>query len=174
MGYLGELLACNQQQTLNFFFLGLTEGLTPSSGIAMPVVIYTASGLASYALTPEGSATDPPLARDLGEVYTNFVSTKISDPQTLEQAGLQTFVLVSFFNDQMHERYGKAHLIWYAEYARSCMMQASMLLRGHGAEENTRSNVLRAFGNGFYPLGSACANMSRNLRAQQDILNSHA
>ena len=93
MGPLGELLATDHQQTLEFFILGLRDVSEPT--VDREELFYNASVLAHYAQVSTQAGVEWPAPANLSEVFDHFVSdtTLLRDSLMMEVAGTQCLVL---------------------------------------------------------------------------------
>jgi len=101
MGPLGELLAVDHRQALEFFVLRLKEVSEPP--VDREELFYNASVLAHYAQVSTQHDVDVPAPANLSEVFDHFVSdtTLLHDSPMMETAGAQCLLLAGFFQDQM-------------------------------------------------------------------------
>jgi hypothetical protein len=105
MGPLGELLATDHQQTLEFFIFGLRD--VSESTVDREELLYNASVLAHYAQVSTQAGVEWPAPANLSEVFDHFVSdtTLLRDSLMMEVAGAQCLLLAGFFEDQMRRRH---------------------------------------------------------------------
>src|SRR4051794_15526180 len=124
MGPLGELIASNHLQTLEFFFVHLQDITGPD--VDRPEVLYNASVLAHYAQISTHTGVSMPVLTNLSEVFDNFVAdtSLLGDGSMMEVAGAQCLVLAGFFEDQMRRRH---NIRWYAELGGSFFSRAALL-----------------------------------------------
>ena len=89
MGPLRELLAADQRQTLEFFFLGLKDVSEPT--VDLQELLYNASVLAHYAQVSTRADVDWPAPVNLSAVFDHFVADTalLQDGQMMETAGAQ-------------------------------------------------------------------------------------
>ena len=89
MDALGELLASDHRQTLEFFVTGLKDVSEPN--FDREELLYNASVLAHYAQRSSGPETDGDTPATLSAVFDQFVgvATHLTDPSQLETAGAQ-------------------------------------------------------------------------------------
>src|SRR5258705_1918159 len=129
MGPLGELLATDHQQTLEFVILGLRDVSEPS--VDREELFYNASVLAHYAQVSTQAGVEWPAPANLSEVFDHFVSdtTLLRDSLMMEVAGTQCLVLAGFFEDQMRQRH---NIRWYAELGAGFFSQAAVHERSSG------------------------------------------
>jgi len=163
MGPLRELLAINDRQALEFFFLGLKD--VCDSSVDRQELLYNASVLAHYAQVSTQAAIEVPAPADLGAVFDHFVfdSTLRHDCVMMETAGTQCLLLAGFFEDQMRGRY---NIRWYAE------LGASFFSRAAVREPSPRkARLLDTLSRRFEPWRRRHARLSRELRDQQYLLN---
>src|SRR6267154_1649740 len=104
MGPLRELLATDQRQALDFFFLRLKDVCGPD--VNRHELLYNASVLAHYAQVSTSSSADLAAPANLSAVFDNFVidTSLLRDSVMMETAGAQCLVLAGFFEDQMRRR----------------------------------------------------------------------
>ena len=97
MGPLGELLATDQRQALEFFFLHLQDVCEPS--VDRRELLYNASVLAHYAQVSTHAETELSAPANLSAVFDHFVldTTLLADGPMMETAGAQCLVLAGFF-----------------------------------------------------------------------------
>ena len=105
MESLKELLATDQRQTLEFFFLGLLDVSEPP--VDRRELLYNASVLAHYAQVSAHADTELPAPANLGTVFDHFVldTTLRHDALMMEAAGAQCLLLSGFFEKQMCRRH---------------------------------------------------------------------
>jgi hypothetical protein len=72
MGPLGELLASDHQQTLEFFIVGLRD--VPEPTVAREELLYNASVLTHYAQVSTQAGVEWPAPASLSEVFDHFVT----------------------------------------------------------------------------------------------------
>ena len=109
---LDALLATDHRQTLEFFFVELTEISEP--GVDRQELLYNASVLAHFAQTSTRGTGDVPAPSTLADVFDHFVcdASVSGDPELMETAGAQCLMLAGFFEDQMRRRH---NIRWYSE-----------------------------------------------------------
>ena len=162
MGPFGELLACGQRQTLEFFFVGLKEVSEPT--VDHGELLYNASVLAHYAQVSRFADEALPTPSDLGEVFDHFVlDTPLRhDPEMMEIAGAHCLLLTGFFERQMRHRY---NIRWYIE------MGAGFFKRAAGRERTEgKARMLSAIGSRFEFWRERHARLSRELGGQSSLL----
>jgi hypothetical protein len=162
MGPLGELLATDHRQTLEFFIVGLQDVSEPP--IDREELLYNASVLAHYAQVSTQAGIEWPAPADLSEVFDHFVSdtTGLRDSLMMEVAGTQCLLLAGFFEDQMHHRH---NIRWYAELGAGFFSQAAVHERS-----SHKARILDAVGRRFEPWRQRHARLSRALRDQPLVL----
>src|SRR5258705_2655786 len=122
MGPLGELLATDHQQTLEFFILGLRDVSEPT--VDREELFYNASVLAHYAQVSTQAGVEWPAPANLSEVFDHFVSdtTLLRDSLMMEVAGTQCLVLAGVFEGQKCPRH---KIRWYEELGAGFFSQAA-------------------------------------------------
>ena len=166
MGPLGELLATDQRQALEFFVVGLQDVSEPT--VDRQELLYNASVLAHYAQVSTQADIDLPAPANLGEVFDHFVSSPDmqQDGSMLETAGAQCLLLAGFFEDQMRRRH---HIQWYAQ------LGASFFGRAAAHEDSGQKARLRdALARQFEPWRQRHARLSRELRDMRYLLSAPA
>ena len=120
---LGELLATDERQALEFFFSRLQDVSGPS--VNREELLYTASVLAHYALISTESDQDMPTPATLSAVFDHFVfdTTLLHDSVMMETAGAQCLLLAGFFEDQMRRRH---NIRWFAALGASFYSRAAL------------------------------------------------
>ncbi len=163
MGPLGELLATDHRQTLEFFVLGLRD--VSEANVDREELFYNASVLAHYAQVSTQAGVEWPAPANLSEVFDHFVSdsTLLRDNQMMEVAGTQCLLLAGFFEDQMRERH---NIRWYAELGSSFFSRAAVYERSP-----RKARLLDAIARRFEPWRQRHARLSRELREQPYLLN---
>jgi hypothetical protein len=163
MGPLGELLATDHRQTLEFFVLGLRD--VSEANVDREELFYNASVLAHYAQVSTQASVEWPAPGNLSEVFDHFVSdtTLLRDSQMMEVAGTQCLLLAGFFEDQMR---GRHNIRWYAE------LGSGFFSRAAAHERSPRkARLLDAIARRFEPWRQRHARLSRELRDQPYLLN---
>jgi hypothetical protein len=162
MGPLGELLATDHQQTLEFFILGLRDVSEPT--VDREELFYNASVLAHYAQVSTQAGVEWPAPTNLSEVFDHFVSdtTLLRDSLMMEVAGTQCLVLAGFFEDQMRQRH---NIRWYAELGAGFFSQAAVHERS-----SRKARLLDAIARRFESWRRRHARLSRALRDQPYLL----
>ena len=162
MGPFGELLACGQRQTLEFFFVGLKEVSEPT--VDHGELLYNASVLAHYAQVSRFADEALPTPTDLGEVFDHFVldTTLRQDPEMMEIAGAHCLLLTGFFETQMRHRY---NIRWYTQ------MGAGFFKRAAGQERAAgKARMLGTIASRFEFWRERHARLSRELGARSSLL----
>ena len=110
MDHLRELIATDDRQALEFFFLGLMN--VSETTVDRQELLYNASVLAHYAQVSTQAEFDLPTPSNLSEVFDNFVcdSSLRSHGDLMETAGAQCLLLAGFFERQMS---GRHNIGWY-------------------------------------------------------------
>jgi len=118
-----ELLAVDQQQTLSFFRLRLSDISEPP--VDPLELLYNASLLAHYAQVSTVASDGMPTPTGLSDVYDHFVTnTELhSDSGMMETAGAQCLLLTGFFAAQQQQRH---NLHWYAHLGMSFFARAAL------------------------------------------------
>ena len=162
MGPLGELLANDHQQTLEFFILGLRDVSEPT--VDREELFYNASVLAHYAQVSTQAGVEWPAPTNLSEVFDHFVSdtTLLRDSLMMEVAGTQCLLLAGFFEDQMRQRH---NIRWYAELGAGFFSQAAVHERS-----SRKARLLDAIARRFESWRRRHARLSRALRDQPYLL----
>jgi hypothetical protein len=163
MGPLRELLAADQRQTLEFFFLGLKDVSEPS--VDLQELLYNASVLAHYAQISTRADVDWPAPADLSAVFDHFVAdtTLLQDGQMMETAGAQCLLLAGFFEDQMR---GRHSIRWYSA------LGASFFSRAAAHEQSApKARLLDTIARHFEPWRQCHVRLSRELRDQPYLLS---
>ncbi len=162
MGPLPELLAVDDRQTLEFFFLGLKDVSEPS--VDMQELLYNASVLAHYAQVSTQATGQVPAPASLSAVFDHFVldTTLLHDSLMMETAGAQCLLLAGFFEDQMRARH---NIRWYTE------LGASFFSRAASKQSSGRkARLLETLAHRFEPWRRRHARLSRELRDQPYLL----
>ncbi len=156
MGPLGELLASDQRQVLEFFVVGLRDVSDPA--VDRQELLYNASVLAHYAHVSTHAGHDWPAPESLSTVFDHFVydSTLMRDSQMMEVAGAQCLFLAGFFEDQMRRRH---NIRWYSELGTGFFSRAAAY-----EESPAKARLLDAIGRHFEQWRQRHARLSRELR----------
>ena len=162
MGPLGELLATDHRQALEFFFLGLRDVSEPT--VDRQELLYNASVLAHYAQVSTQADVDWPAPANLTAVFDHFVldTTLLHDSLMMETAGAQCLVLAGFFEDQMRQRH---NIRWYTELGASFFSRAAVQ-----EPSPHKARLLDTIARRFEPWRQRHARLSRELRAQPYLL----
>jgi hypothetical protein len=162
MGPLGELLASDQRQVLEFFLLGLRDVSEPT--VDRQELFYNASVLAHYAQVSTQADDEWPAPANLSTLFDHFVSdaTLLCDSAMMEVAGAQCLFLAGFFEDQMRQRH---NIRWYSELGTGFFTRAA----AHESSPH-KATLLDAIGRHFEPWRQRHARLSRELRDQQHLL----
>jgi hypothetical protein len=158
MGPLRELLAADQRQALEFFFIGLKDVSEPT--VDRRELLYNASLLAHYAQVSTHADIDWPAPATLSAVFDHFVAdnTLLHDAAMMETAGAQCLLLAGFFEDQMR---GRHNIRWYAD------LGASFFGRAAAQEQSpSKARLLDTIGRRFESWRQCHARLSRELRDQ--------
>ena len=162
MGLLGELLATDHRQALEFFVLRLQDVSGPT--VDRQELLYNASVLAHYAQISTQSDVELSAPANLSAVFDHFVfdRTLRHDGLMMETAGAQCLVLAGFFEDQMRQRH---NIRWYAE------LGASFFSRAAVQEQSAhKARLLDTIARRFEPWRQRYARLSRELRDQPYLL----
>ena len=162
MDPLGELLATDHRQALEFFFLGLQDVSEPT--VDRHELLYNASLLAHYAQVSTQAHGAWPAPANLSVVFDHFVAdtTLLHDGAMMETAGAQCLLLAGFFEDQMR---GRHSIRWYAE------LGANFFSRAAEQESSpTKARLLDTIARRFEPWRQCHARLSRALRDQPYVL----
>ena len=162
MGPLGELLATDHRQTLEFFFTRLQDVSGPD--VNREELFYTASVLAHYAQTSTQADTGLSAPANLSAVFDHFVAdtSMLHDVLMMETAGAQCIVLAGFFEDQMCRRH---NIRWYAD------LGSSFFGRAASQEPSpSKARMLDAMARRFEPWRLRYARLSREMRDQRYLL----
>jgi hypothetical protein len=155
MDSLGELLASDHRQTLEFFFVSLKD--VSESGVDQEELLYNASVLAHYAQVSTDADVDLSAPADLTKVFDHFVSDmSLIDPLLLETAGAQCLFLSGFFEDQMRRRH---NIEWYAGLGASFFRRAAA-----GDPSSKKARLLETIAREFEPWRRRHARLSREMR----------
>ena len=163
MGPLGELLATDQRQALEFFTLRLKDLSGPA--VDREELLYTASVLAHHALISTQADLELSAPANLSAVFDHFVLDRSlsRDSPMMETAGAQCLVLSGFFEDQMRRRH---NIHWYAELGAGFFRRAAE----HG-QSPRKGRLLHAIAGRFETWRQRCARLSRDLRDQPYLLS---
>jgi hypothetical protein len=156
MGPLGELLATDHRQALEFFLVGLKD--VSERAVDRQELLYNASVLAHYAQVSTQADTDLPAPVNLSDVFDHFVfSTAVHmDGPMMEAAAAQCLILAGFFEDQMRRRH---HIRWYAQLGAGFFSRAAAL-----EPSPPKARLLEGLARQFEPWRQRHARLSRELR----------
>jgi hypothetical protein len=162
MGVLGELLATDHRQALEFFVLRLQDVSGPT--VDRQELLYNASVLAHYAQISTQSDVELSAPANLSAVFDHFVLDRSlhHDSLMMETAGAQCLVLVGFFEDQMRRRH---NIRWYAELGASFFRRAAVQ-----EQSALKAQLLDTIARRFEPWRQRYARLSRELRDQPYLL----
>ena len=162
MDPLRELLATDQRQALEFFFVGLQD--VSEATVDRQELLYNASVLAHYAQVSTQADGDWPAPANLSAVFDHFVSdtTLLHDSLMMETAGAQCLLLAGFFEDQMRQRH---NIRWYAELGASFFSRAAVQ-----EQSPSKARLLNTIARRFEPWRRRHARLSRELRDQPYVL----
>lgn len=162
MDPLGELLAVDDRQALEFFYASLQEVADPAAD--RQELLYNASVLAHHAQVSTHAASELPTPSNLSVVFDNFVlDAEPRDALTLERAGAQCLLLAGFFQDQMRSRH---HLRWYSSLGAGFYRRAAAIERAP-----KKARLLAALGRHFEPWRRTHAELGRSLRHSRYLLS---
>jgi hypothetical protein len=164
VGSLGELLATDQRQALEFFFVRLQEVSGPA--VDREELLYNASVLAHYALTSTQADLEMPTPATLSAVFDHFVfdTSLLHDSQMMETAGAQCLVLAGFFEDQMRRRH---NIRWYASLGAGFFNRAALQ-----EPSPHKARLLDTIARRFEPWRQRYARLGRELRDEPYLLPS--
>lgn len=153
---LRELLATDERQALEFFFVHLRD--VSEGDVPRDELLYNASVLAHYAQVSTAATDGVPMSASLSAVFDQFVIdvTVNEDRELLETAGAQCLVLAGFFEDQMRERH---NIGWYAELGSGFFGRAAAQ-----QESERKARLLHALSRHFELWRRRHARLSRELR----------
>ena len=162
MDPLRELLATDQRQALEFFFLGLRD--VSESTVDPQELLYNASVLAHYAQVSTQATAEWPAPANLGAVFDHFVldPTGLHDGVMMETAGAQCLLLAGFFENEMRRRY---NIRWYSELGAAFFKRAAL----HEASL-AKARLLDTIARGFEAWRQRHARLSRELRERPYVL----
>jgi hypothetical protein len=162
MDPLGELLATNHRQALEFFFVHLQDVSGPA--VDRQELLYNASVLAHYAQTSTQGEVGLSAPANLSVVFDHFVSdtSLLHDSLMMEMAGAQCLVLAGFFEDQMRRRH---NIRWYAQLGASFFRRAAVQ-----EPSSNKARLLDTIARGFEPWRQRYARLGRELRDQPYLL----
>lgn len=153
---LGELLASDHRQTLEFFYVGLQEVV--DSSVDRHELLYNASVLAHHAQVSSHAVSELPTPASLATTFDTFVldASQTGDADMMEAAGAQCLLLAGFFEDQMRRRHS---INWYARlgagfYYRAATHQQSV----------AKARLLTAIARRFEPWRRVHSALARSLR----------
>lgn len=157
-----ELLAADEQQTLEFFVRRLAQVSEPD--VDHQELLYNASVLAHHARVSTHAAFELTTPATLVEVFDHFVfDTSLRDDSTMmEAAGAQCLLLAGFFEDQLRRRH---NIGWYARLGVTFFSRAASL-----EQSSERVHLLAALAARFEPWRQRHARLSRELREQPLLL----
>ena len=162
MDPLRELLATDQRQALEFFFVGLQD--VSEATVDRQELLYNASVLAHYAQVSTQADGDWPAPANLSAVFDHFVSdtTLLHDSLMMETAGAQCLLLSGFFEDQMRRRH---NIHWYAEMGAGFFRRAAA-----GEASAAKARLLETIAIRFELWRRRHARLSRELRDMPYLL----
>ena len=162
MSAFSELLAADQRQTLEFFFIGLKDVSEPT--VDRGELMYNASVLAHYAQTSRCAVQHLPVPANLGEVFDHFVfdTSLAHDAEMMEIAGAQCLLLTGFFETQMRRRY---NIRWYGRMGAGFFRRAAAQERAAA-----KARLLGALAGHFEFWRERHARLSRELGGRSPLL----
>jgi hypothetical protein len=162
MDPLGELLATDRRQALEFFFVRLQDVSGPT--VDRQELLYNASVLAHYAQISTQADVGLSAPANLSVIFDHFVSdtSLLHDSLMMEVAGAQCLVLAGFFEDQMRRRH---NIRWYAELGASFFRRAAVR-----EQSPQKARFLDTIARRFEPWRQRYARLSRELRDQPYLL----
>ena len=163
---LSELLATNERQALEFFFVGLKDVSEPD--VDQRELLYNASVLAHYAQVSTQACADVPAPSHLATVFDQFVldDSMHGASAMLETAATQCLLLAGFFEPQMRRRH---NIRWYAGLGSGFFRRAA-----HLARERQRAELLDTVGRHFEPWRVRYARLSHELQVQRYVISPRA
>ncbi len=153
---LGDSLATDQRQALEFFFLGLRD--VSEHDVDRDELLYNASVLAHFSQVSTRSSLGMPTSATLSTVFDSFVTdtTLHGDGEMMETAAAQCLLLAGFFENQMRRRH---NIAWYAQIG------ASFFSRAAARQQSQRkAQLLETLARNFEPWRQRHARLSRELR----------
>ncbi len=163
MGSLGELLATDHRQALEFFVQRLKDICGPDTDRL--ALLYNASILAHCAQVSTQAGVDMATPADLGVVFHRFVvePAVVHDSQTLEAAAAQCLLLAGFFEEQMRRRH---NLRWYGQLGAAFFRRAAV-------QESLpqRARLFNTLASDFEGWRRRQAQLARDLRDQPFLLS---
>jgi hypothetical protein len=162
MDPLGELLATDSRQTLEFFVTNLKDVSEPT--VDRQELLYNASVLAHYAQLSVDAEMPVSCPADLTAVFDQFVSdtSGLNDPLIMETAGAQCLLLAGFFEDQMRRRH---NIHWYSELGAGFYRRAAA-----GEESAAKARLLDTMSRHFESWRRRHARLSQELRDSPYLL----
>ena len=159
---LDALLATDHRQTLEFFFVELTEISEP--GVARQELLYNASVLAHFAQTSTQGTGDVPAPCTLTDVFDHFVcdASVSGDPDLMETAGAQCLMLAGFFEEQMKRRH---NIRWYATLGAGFFDRAA-----RAVNPASKAMLLSTMSRGFEGWRRRYARLGRELQDRRYML----
>ena len=153
---LRELLATDERQALEFFFVALRD--VSEDNVDRDELIYNASVLAHFSQVSTQSAADMPTSGSLSTVFDTFVSQTAlhEDGDMMETAAAQCLLLAGFFQDQMRRRHNVG---WYAQLGAGFFSRAAAQ-----QQSQKKARLLLTLARHFEPWRQRHARLSRELR----------
>ncbi|HKY22756.1 MAG TPA: hypothetical protein VJM31_16200 [Vicinamibacterales bacterium] len=163
MDPLGELLASDSRQTLEFFVTNLKDVSEPT--VDRQELLYNASVLAHYAHLSVDSEIQMSAPADLTAVFDHFIAdtSGLNDPLIMETAAAQCLLLAGFFEDQMRRRH---NIHWYSELGAGFYRRAAA-----GEESAAKARLLDTMAKHFEPWRRRHARLSQELRDSPYLLS---
>lgn len=158
-----ELVGVDSQKAFHFFLSNLREA-TVTEKLKDAEMLYVASILAHYSLTPRFDATSMPCMSDLSEVFEHFVleTGANADSEILEFGGSMVLLFAGFFRDQMQARH---NVKWYDQIGQSLYERAGL----HSSNLKKRE-LFDGLSESFPAWTLVCRNVSRALRENRLLL----
>jgi hypothetical protein len=160
---LGELLAVDDRQALEFFYTSLLDVADPA--VDRQELLYNASMLAHHAQVSSHASSELPTPSNLSAVFDTFVlnAAQPRDGMSLETAGAQCLLLAGFFEDQMRSRH---QLRWYSNLGAGFYRRAAAVER-----MPKKARLLAALARHFEPWRRTHAELARSLRHSRYLLS---
>ena len=153
---LGELLASDHRQTLEFFYVGLQEVV--DSSVDRHELLYNASVLAHHAQVSSHAVSELPTPASLATTFDTFVldASQTADADMMEAAGAQCLLLAGFFEDQMRRRHS---ISWYTRLGAGFYYRAAT-----HQQSAAKARLLTAIARRFEPWRRVHSALARSLR----------
>lgn len=163
MDPLGELLASDHRQTLEFFVVNLKDVSEPT--VDHQELLYNASVLAHYAQVSIDADVPTSAPADLVMLFDRFVSEAagLTDATMMEVAGAQCLLLCGFFEDQMRHRH---NIHWYGEMGAGFFRRAATI-----EQAIEKAKLLDTIGRHFEAWRRRHARLSHELRDARYLIS---